>query len=264
MTTERRPKPTHYEFLGIAEDFPTEAIRALRSGWAKKHHPDSGSHPDAGLMSRINDACDVLGDAELRARYDAKLVAVRRASEQPSAAQRPPGSPATPARPASSPPRPRPDPPPGPTATRHHRRRVNVLRALTYVVPLMLAVVVAVALLHSSRGPTEDARADVQSVLDRYEQASRDKDATTLCDELYASSYVQQIAATGQPCEVAVRIALRDVRNLTLQVLSIDVDGDRAVAHVRGSAAGQVPADANYTLLREHGMWRILSDQLTA
>jgi hypothetical protein len=120
----------------------------------------------------------------------------------------------------------------------------------------LLAIVVVIIGL-SLRGGRDD-QAEVRAALERYETASRNKDYQTLCDELLASSYVRQTASSGLPCEVALRTALEDVRNPTLQVLSVEVNGDRAAARVRGSAAGQVPGDANYTLVREDGSWRIL------
>ena len=42
------------------------------------------------------------------------------------------------------------------------------------------------------------------------------------------------------------------------KVLSVEVNGDRAAARVRGTAAGQVPAESVYTLVREDDAWRIL------
>jgi hypothetical protein len=104
----------------------------------------------------------------------------------------------------------------------------------------------------------------VRTSLERYEKASAEKDYQTLCDELLASSYVKRAASTGLPCEVALRTALEDVRNPTLEVLSVEVNGDRAAARVRGSAAGQVPGEDVYTLVREDDSWRILPPQPAA
>jgi len=64
---------TDYELLGIAENVPVELIRSARNGWAKKHHPDSGTDPDPELMKRINAACDRLSDPDARRAYDEEL-----------------------------------------------------------------------------------------------------------------------------------------------------------------------------------------------
>ena len=124
---------------------------------------------------------------------------------------------------------------------------------------LAIAVVVIGRALRSGR----DDAALVRASLERYEQASSRKDYQALCDELLASSYVKQTASSGLPCEVALRTALEDVRNPTLDVLSVEVNGDRAAARVRGSAAGQVPGEAVYTLVREDDSWRILPPRPT-
>jgi hypothetical protein len=120
----------------------------------------------------------------------------------------------------------------------------------------LLAVIVVVGLV-TLRGGRDD-EALVRDALERYEQASADKDVQTLCDELFASSFVRQTASSGLPCEVALRTALEDVSSPTLDVLSVEVNGDRALARVRGTAAGQVPGESNYTLVREDDAWRIL------
>jgi hypothetical protein len=126
-------------------------------------------------------------------------------------------------------------------------------RLVAYGLLALLVVILALQL----RGGRDDDKL-VRAALVRYEKASREKDYQTLCDELFASSYVRQTASSGLPCEVALRTALQNVRNPTLQVLSVEVNGDRALARVRGSAAGQVPGEDNYTLVRENDAWRIL------
>ena len=120
----------------------------------------------------------------------------------------------------------------------------------------VLAIVIVVVALQL-RGGRDDEQA-VRDALTSFERASAAKDYQTLCDDLLASSYVRQTASSGLPCEVALRTGLEDVKNPTLEVVSVEVNGDRAAARVRGTAAGQVPAEDVYTLVREGGRWRIL------
>ena len=120
----------------------------------------------------------------------------------------------------------------------------------------LLAVILLIAVLQL-RGGRDDEQL-VREALARFETASADKDYQTLCDELLASSYVRQTASSGLPCEVALRTGLEDVKNPTLEVISVEVNGDRAAARVRGTASGQVPAEDVYTLVREDDEWRIL------
>jgi len=120
----------------------------------------------------------------------------------------------------------------------------------------VLAIVVVVVALQL-RGGRDDEQL-VRETLERFETATAKKDYQTLCDELFASSYVRQTASTGLPCEVALQTGLEDVRSPTLEVVSVEVNGDRAAARVRGTAAGQVPGEDVYTLVREGDSWRIL------
>lgn len=127
-------------------------------------------------------------------------------------------------------------------------------RARIAAVAALLAVVV-VAVLALRPGPDSDKQ--VREALDRYAEASRDKDYQTLCDDLLSDELVQRIRSAGLPCEVALRTGLEDRRNPTLTVLGVEVNGDQALARVNGSAAGEVPATTTYRLVKEDGDWKI-------
>ena len=131
------------------------------------------------------------------------------------------------------------------------------LRGRTRIVVYALLAVVVLLLAFQLRGGADDKQ-QVREALATYEKASDRKNYQQLCDDLLASSYVRQTAGSGLPCEVALRTALEDVRNPELEVLSVTVDGDSAKARVRGSAAGQVPGEADYKLVREDDAWKIL------
>ena len=131
------------------------------------------------------------------------------------------------------------------------------LRGRTRIVVYALLAVVVLLLAFQLRGGADDEQ-QVREALATYEKASDRKNYQQLCDDLLASSYVRQTAGSGLPCEVALRTALEDVRNPELEVLSVTVDGDSAKARVRGSAAGQVPGEADYKLVREDDAWKIL------
>jgi hypothetical protein len=127
------------------------------------------------------------------------------------------------------------------------RQRIAVFGAL--------GVLIVVLVLSLRPGP--DADKEVRQTLDRYAQASRDKDYQTLCDDLLSSEIVDRIRSVGLPCEVALRTGLENRRNPTLTVLGVEVNGDQALARVRGGAVGEVPGTSTYRLVREDGSWRI-------
>jgi hypothetical protein len=119
----------------------------------------------------------------------------------------------------------------------------------------VLGVVIVVLVLSLRPGPDSDK--EVRATLDRYAQASRDKDYQTLCDDLLSKVIVERIRSVGLPCEVALRTGLENTKNPTLTVLGVEVNGNQALARVRGVAAGQVPGTSTYRLVREDGGWRI-------
>ena len=62
---------THYDCLKVVRDAPVEVIKASYRVLSQKYHPDRNAAPDAvHLMTRINQAWDVLSDPERRATHD--------------------------------------------------------------------------------------------------------------------------------------------------------------------------------------------------
>jgi hypothetical protein len=124
-----------------------------------------------------------------------------------------------------------------------------------FAVATAVSTLFLVATLNAT--PVSDKQA-IRHALARFQQASARHDYGTLCDDLLATSYVRETASSGAPCEVALTTALESVRSPTLQVLSVEVHGDHASAHIRGSADGQAESEDIYALVREAGAWRIL------
>lgn len=136
--------------------------------------------------------------------------------------------------------------------------RLSKLRGKALVlacIPIAIVLILLVIVLK----PEPDREEEVREALDRYAAATRDKDYQTLCDELLASELVERIRNAGLPCEVALRTGLENRRNPRLEVLSVEANGDEAVARVSGSAEGEVAATVDYRLVREEDAWRIAS-----
>lgn len=136
--------------------------------------------------------------------------------------------------------------------------RLTKLRGRALVLALVPIVVIVVLLVMVLR-PEPDSEEQVRETLDRYAQATREKDYQTLCDDLYASDLVERTRAAGLPCEVALRTGLEDRQNPQLQVLSVDVTGDTAAARVRSTAVGEVPSVDTVGLVKEDGDWKVAS-----
>lgn len=59
----------YYKVLGVSKTADDKTIKKAYRQKAREHHPDKGGSPEK--MAEINEAFDVLKDAELRARFDA-------------------------------------------------------------------------------------------------------------------------------------------------------------------------------------------------
>jgi len=130
-----------------------------------------------------------------------------------------------------------------------------LVAAAIVVLVALVALIVVVLLL----GTRSDDGNEVRNTLDRFAQASRDKDYQALCDDLLATSLVEKLRTQDQPCEVVMRIGLSDVQNPTLEVKKVELDGDKATAQIHTTAAGQPDADTKILLVHEDAGWRISS-----
>jgi hypothetical protein len=137
-------------------------------------------------------------------------------------------------------------------------RKLAGLRGRQRIVAFgVIGVVIIVLVLALRPGP--DADKEVRATLDRYAQATRDKDYQTLCDDLYASDLIDRIRSAGLPCEVALRTGLQDRRNPQLKVLGVEVSGDQALVRTRTTALGEPPSVDTIRLVRQDGDWRVAS-----
>ena len=106
-------------------------------------------------------------------------------------------------------------------------------------------------------GPSEED--EVRATLAAFGRAAAARDGRTLCDRLLARSLVEEVERSGLPCAVAMRTALRKVRDPQLVVGRVSVEGARARAEVRMSAGGQPPARDEVRLVKSEGRWRIVA-----
>jgi curved DNA-binding protein CbpA len=93
---------THYDVMMLSPAADGRLVTVVYRHLAKRYHPDLDPSPEAAArMAELNDAYEVLGDRERRARYDATLGIETR---HPAGAARVPAQPREPAEgPASVP-----------------------------------------------------------------------------------------------------------------------------------------------------------------
>ena len=99
----------------------------------------------------------------------------------------------------------------------------------------------------------------VRAKLGELVQATRDQRWSRLCDSVFDPSLVRSVERAGLPCEAAMERALGDVRDARLTIGRIRVDGRRASAEVRTSAAGEQPSRDIVELIKGDAGWRVRS-----
>ncbi|MEE1333396.1 MAG: DnaJ domain-containing protein, partial [Erysipelotrichaceae bacterium] len=64
-------KRDYYDVLGVSRNASADEIKSAYRKLAKKYHPDLNKAPDAAeKFKEVNEAYEVLGDADKRAKYD--------------------------------------------------------------------------------------------------------------------------------------------------------------------------------------------------
>ena len=118
-----------------------------------------------------------------------------------------------------------------------------------------LALALSVCVLAGCGGGQSDREAVRQTVTE-FGAATAAKDYDRLC-ELLAPSLLESLDEIGLPCRVALEQSLGKVEEPRLVIGTITVDGDRARADVRSSAAGQAPSRDTMALVKVDDRWRI-------
>ncbi len=128
--------------------------------------------------------------------------------------------------------------------------------------PLRAAPLVALALGGCSLGgddpapaPVKGAPRDVARVVAELDRATRRDQYRRICEELLTSAARRR--AGGRDCPSLLRSTARDLRNPSVELVSIHVTSRDAIARVRTRATGQAPIVDVLVLRREGGRYRI-------
>ena len=122
--------------------------------------------------------------------------------------------------------------------------------------PPLPAIAVALAVTFAGCGGQSDEEA-VRETVSSFAEATAAKDYDRLCGELFAPALLKSLDEIGLPCRVALEQSLAGVKEPRLVIGAIRVDGDRAQADVRTSAAGQAPSSDTLRLVKVEDRWRI-------
>jgi hypothetical protein len=103
--------------------------------------------------------------------------------------------------------------------------------------------------------PAKGAPREVAQVIERLEEATRQRDFAAICKELLTQEARER--AGGGDCIRLLRSTAADVRRPRISVLSIQIEGDRADVRVRSTAEGQGSVQETIRLVREGDGYRI-------
>ena len=119
------------------------------------------------------------------------------------------------------------------------------------------ALVLLVLVGCGDAGPTPEEQ--VRTTVSEFGRATAEKDYSTMCDRLLAPDLVEEVQQVGLPCERALKQGLDRVREPRLTIGAVKIDGDRATAEIRTSAAGEKPSKDTLRLVNINGTWKISS-----
>jgi hypothetical protein len=129
-----------------------------------------------------------------------------------------------------------------------------MLRPVRFLAPA-LALLVLVGC--GDAGPTPEEQ--VRTTVSEFGQATAAKDYRTMCTRLLAPKLVETVQQVGLPCEAALKRGLQGVRDPRLTIGTVKIDGDKATAEIRTSAAGEEPSKDTLELVNINGTWKISS-----
>ena len=103
--------------------------------------------------------------------------------------------------------------------------------------------------------PASGAPAQVAKTVDRLERAVVAQDYETICDRLFTAQARKR--AGGAECSRQLGSAAEGVRNPSIEIQAIDVNGNRATVKVRTRARGQARVSDELRMRRQGGRWLV-------
>jgi hypothetical protein len=103
--------------------------------------------------------------------------------------------------------------------------------------------------------PASGPPAQIAATVDRLERAVATKDYDTICDRLFTARARKR--AGGAECARQLGSAAEGVKNPSIEIEAIDVNGNRAAVRVRTHADGQARLKDELQLRRQGGRWLV-------
>jgi hypothetical protein len=103
--------------------------------------------------------------------------------------------------------------------------------------------------------PASGPPAQIAATVDRLERAVATRDYDTICDRIFTARARKR--AGGAECARQLGSAAEGVKNPSIEIESIDVNGNRAAVRVRTHADGQARLKDELQLRRQGGRWLV-------
>jgi hypothetical protein len=103
--------------------------------------------------------------------------------------------------------------------------------------------------------PASGPPAQIAATVDRLERAVATRDYDTICDRLFTARARKR--AGGAECARQLGSAAEGVKNPSIEIEAIDVNGNRAAVRVRTHADGQARLKDELQLRRQGGRWLV-------
>jgi hypothetical protein len=118
-------------------------------------------------------------------------------------------------------------------------------------------MLLAAAALAGCGGPSDEQQ--VRQAITDFAHAAAHKDYAKICNQLFAPRLTERSERINLPCEAAIARTLDNVHDLEVTIGAVEVDGTKASAQVRSSAAGEKPSEDTMQLVKLDDHWRIAS-----
>ena len=103
--------------------------------------------------------------------------------------------------------------------------------------------------------PATGATRQIAETVGSLDQAIRRRDFRTVCDRLFTAGARRR--AGGRDCPRLLRSTVAGLRRPSIQIVAIELSGEKAKVRVRSRAAGQPPLTDTINLVRQGGGYRV-------
>jgi hypothetical protein len=101
------------------------------------------------------------------------------------------------------------------------------------------------------------AKQQVEAKVQEFAHATANRDYATLCNEVLAPALVAHLTGAGISCKQAMKVFTQSVKNPTISVSKVTVNGSSASAVVLAKATGQPSSREAIQLIKTSHGWRL-------